>query len=87
MGVVLIIIGVLLGVLSYFSLHGPNSLAAIRQADDYLIGMYGRTEGETSFTCALANSDELKVHYKYGDRHGDLRASWDGKKYTFSQEP
>ena len=87
MGIVLCFIGAVVALLSYVSLHGPNSLAAMRQADDYLIGVYGRTDGDTSFTCTTSDTSEMRVRYEYGDRHGNLRASWDGQKYNFSQEP
>lgn len=87
MGVVLCIIGVLIALLSYISLHGPNSFAAMRQADGYLIGIYGKASGETSFTCATSSTEDTVVHYQYGDQKGNLRATWDGSKYTFTKVP
>ena len=88
MGIVLCLVGVVLGVLSFISLSGPNSLAAMRQARSYLKEVYGYSKDGYSFSCHNVpdQKDTVIVHYKYSGKEGNLRASWDGSKYTFIED-
>ena len=85
MGIVLCLIGILTAAYSIVSLSGPNSFAAMRQAQGYLEKTYGESSKGYSFSCnAIPNEPNgVIVHYKYSGKQGDLHASWDGSKYTF----
>ena len=85
MGIVLCLMGIMASILSYLSLSGPNSFAAMRQANNYLSTAYGKQGGETSFSCTTSGANDVIVRYRYGQRQGNLRGSWDGHKYIFTQ--
>jgi hypothetical protein len=88
-GICFCLIGMVFVALSIYSLSGPNSFAAMSQAQDYLEKTYGDSQDGYSFSChAIPNeTNGVIVHYEYSGKTGNLHASWDGKKYIFAQEP
>jgi hypothetical protein len=89
LGLMLCFFGITFGSISVMSFSGPNSFAAMYQAEDYLKKTYGDSKDGYSLSCHAAPdkaNDEI-VHYTYSAKTGNLRASWDGKKYTFTEEP
>jgi hypothetical protein len=87
LGMVLCVIGFVFAGYSIVSLSGPNSFAAMRQAQSYLKKTYGDSINGYSFSCnSIPNeANGVIVHYKYSGKQGDLHASWDGSKYTFTE--
>ncbi len=87
-GLMLCLFGVVFGSLAVMALSGPNSFAAMSQAYDFLKGTYGNSSSGYSFSCHSVpdTENDVIIHYKYSDKVGDLRASWDGKKYVFTEE-
>lgn len=87
LGLLLCIMGFFWGAIAVLALSGPNSFAAMSQAQSFLKGKYGGSLGY-SFTCkTTADPRNLIVHYKYGGKEGDLVATWDGKAYQFAEKP
>jgi hypothetical protein len=89
LGLILSLSGIIFGSFSALSLSGPNSFAAMYQSQTYLKQVYGDSKGNWSLsTTPVAGSvNDMIVHYKYSEKTGNLHATWDGKEYTFTQEP
>jgi hypothetical protein len=88
LGLMLCFFGFIFGATSLASFSGPGSFAAMYQAEGYLKNRYGDSSEYSFSSRAVPDkaSDEI-VHYEYSGKKGNLRASWDGKKYTFTEEP
>ena len=86
-GIGFILMGVLFTTLIIFSFCGPNSLAAMREAGDFLKTSYGPSSGGCSLSCKSLpdGSNDVVVHYKYAGRKGDLHGVWNGKHYLFTE--
>ena len=88
LGLMFCLFGICFGTFSLMSLSGPNSFAAMRQAQDYLKKSYGASSNGYSFSCRSVPGagNDVIVHYEYSGKVGDLRGSWDGSQYKFSEE-
>jgi hypothetical protein len=89
LGLILCLFGIIFGSFSTLSLSGPNSFAAMYQAQTYLKKTYGDSnDGYSLSSKAIPGAaNDVIVHYEYSGKVGNLRASWDGKKYNFTAEP
>ena len=89
LGIMLCFFGITFGTLSIFSLSGPNSFAAMYQAENYLKKTFGNSNDGYSLSCHAVpdKANDEFVHYRYSGKTGNLRASWDGKRYIFTEEP
>jgi hypothetical protein len=72
--------------IAFFSFSGPGALAAMRESRGYLSAHYGSAGRWKLSTESVpsAESDYL-VTYRYGERVGILRATWQGDHYVFSE--
>jgi hypothetical protein len=89
LGLTLCLFGVIFGSASVLSLSGPNSFAAMYQAEAYLKKTYGASNDIHSLSSkvVLGSTNDVIIHYESSQKAGNLRASWDGTKYIFTQEP
>jgi len=88
MGIVLCLIGIVCATYSIVSLSGPNSFAAMRQAHAFLEKTFGDSTNGYSLSCKTIPNEVngVIVHYEYLEKEGNLHGTWDGSKYTFTEE-
>lgn len=87
-GIGFILLGLVSSVVVGLSFFGPNSLAVMREAGNYLTNKYGNSGGgwHMSIHSEGQNSNVEIVDYHYANHDGHLRAVWTGDKYVFSEE-
>ena len=85
-GMALILFGVIWGIIAIVSVSGPGAFAAMRESRGYLKEQYGAVSSyNLSAHAAPSGNGDYVVIYRYGQRNGNLHATWKGDHYVFSE--
>jgi hypothetical protein len=86
-GAMFCLFGLILGIFFVLSICGPDSFAATAQAQSYLQQKYGSAQRHSSFWTKDApdKPNSVLIHYRYGEKTGDLQATWNGTNYIITE--
>jgi hypothetical protein len=87
LGAFLVLGGIAFLIFVSLSFFGPGSLFAMREAANYLEEKYEDCRGGLSISAQKEgeNATFVRISYRCGDRSGNLKGQWDGKRYQFTE--
>lgn len=87
-GIVFVLFGLIFGGFAIASFCGPNLLAAMREAENFLHAKHGSShQWRLSCKSSPDGQNAVDVEYRYSGARGVLHGTWTGTNYRFTEIP